>query len=241
MPKGLNQIGKQFVENFYRLKSVKPNNYSFSIVSEKKILKCLGRLGAKKATGLDGIPARFVRDSASIIACPLRRVINLSLIQGIVPDDLKSSRVVPIFIKNDKTEVRNYRPVSILSIISKVFERVVYDQLETFLDERKLLYDLQSGFRPKYSTDTCLIHLTDFIKLKKDKGNAVGMVLLDLQKAFDTVDRFILLAKLEAMGIGSRYICLVVNNLLMLRELFLHVKILHVVFLKGQYLDLCCF
>ena len=96
MPKGLNQYGKQFVENFYRLKGVKPNDYSFPIVSENKILKCLGRLSAKKATGLDGIPARFVRDSASIIACPLRHVINLSLIQGIVPDDLKSARVVPI-------------------------------------------------------------------------------------------------------------------------------------------------
>ena len=59
-------------------------------------MKCLGSLGAKKDTGLDGIPARFVMDSASIIACPLRNVINLSLIQGIVPDDLKYARVVPI-------------------------------------------------------------------------------------------------------------------------------------------------
>ena len=92
-------------------------------------MKCLGRLGAKKTTGLDGIPARFVRDSASIIACPLRHVINLSLIQGIVPDDLKSARAVPIFKKNDKTEVGNYRPVSILSIISIVFERLVYDEI----------------------------------------------------------------------------------------------------------------
>ena len=157
----------------------------------------------KKATGLDGIPARFVRDSASIIACTLRHVINLSLIQGIVPDDLKSARVVPNIKKNDKTEVGNYRPVSILSIISKVFERVVYDQLETYLDERKHLYDLQYGFRPKYSTDTCLIHQTDFIKFQMDKGNAVGMVLLDLQNAFDTVDHSILLAKLEAMGLSN--------------------------------------
>ena len=68
-------------------------------------MKCLGRLGAKKATGLDDISARFVRDSATIIACPLGHVINLSFIQGIVPDDLKSARVVPIFKKNDKTEV----------------------------------------------------------------------------------------------------------------------------------------
>ena len=119
----------------------------------------------KKETGLDGIPARFVRDSASIIVCPLSHVINLSLLQGIVPDGLKSARVVPLFKKNDKTEVGNYRPVSILSIISKVFERVVYDQIQTYLDERKLLYNFQSGFRPRFSTGTCLIHLTDFYKI----------------------------------------------------------------------------
>ena len=169
LPKRIDKFGKQFVEKFYRLKGIKPNDYSFSVVSENKILKYLNNLSAKKATGLDGIPARFVRDSASNIVCPMSHVINLSLTQGIVPDDLKSARVVLLFKKNDKTEVRNYHPVSILSIISKVFERVVYDQIQTYLDDRKLLYNFQSGFRPQFSTDTCLIHLTDFIKFQMDK------------------------------------------------------------------------
>ena len=81
-------------------------------------MKYLNSLGINKATGLDGIPSCFVRDSASTTACPLTHVINLSLIQGVVPDDLKSARVVPLFKKNDKTEEGNYRPVSILIIIS---------------------------------------------------------------------------------------------------------------------------
>ena len=78
-----------------------------------------------------------------IIACPLGHVINLSLIQGTLPDDLKSARVVPLFKKNDIPEVRNYRPVSILTIIFKMFERVVYDQVESYLDQKKLLYQFQ--------------------------------------------------------------------------------------------------
>ena len=81
----------------------------------------------------------IIRDGASIIACPLTHVISLSLIQGVVPDDLKSARVVSLFKKSDKTEVGNYRPVSILSIISKVFEKVVYDQIESYLNDKKIV------------------------------------------------------------------------------------------------------
>ena len=77
-----------------------------------------------------------MRDNASVIVCPLTHVINLSIIQGIVPGDLKSARFVLLFKKSDKTEVGNYRPVSILSTTPKVFERVVYDQIETYLDQK---------------------------------------------------------------------------------------------------------
>ena len=154
LPQSFNKFGKNFVESFYCNKGVFPNSYSFSFVSENNVLKYLNSLGINKATGLDGIPSRFVRDGASIIACPLTHVFDLSLIQGIVPDDLKSARVVPLFKKNDKTEVGNFRPVSILTIISKVFERVVYDQVESYLDQKKLRYKFPSGFRSRYSTDT---------------------------------------------------------------------------------------
>ena len=170
LPKCVTKFGRQFVQTFYQRKGVTPNSYSFSMVSENKILKYLNNLSA--TTGLDGIPSIFVRDSAYVTACPLTHAINLSIIQGVVPDDLKSARVVPLFKKNGKTEVGNYQPVSILSIISKVFERVVYDQVEAYLDQKKLLYKFQSGFRSHFSTDTCLIHLADFCKVSNGQRSS---------------------------------------------------------------------
>ena len=97
--------------------------------------------------------------------------------------------------------------MSVLSIISKVFEKVVFNQLNNFLTEHKLLYTFQSGFRSSYSTDTCLIYLTDYIKQECDNYNYTGMVLLDLQKAFDTVDHVILLKKLSSVGVDELSIC----------------------------------
>jgi retron-type reverse transcriptase len=105
--------------------------------------------------------------------------------------------VVPLHKKSSRTNVGNYRPVSILSTLSKVVERLVFNQLEAYLLEQKLLYELQSGFRTAHSTHTCIIHLFDHIKQESEKGNYTGRVMLDLQKAVDTVDHDILLILLH--------------------------------------------
>ena len=127
----------------------------------------------------------------------------MSIDSGIVPDDMKSARVSPIYKKSSPLEVGNYRPVSILNVVSKVLERSVYNQFADYLNKYSLLYQFQSGFRSKFSTDTCLIHLLDFIKKNNAKGFCTGMVLLDLQKAFDNVDHVILCNKLSEMGVES--------------------------------------
>ena len=94
--------------------------------------------------------------------------------------------VKPLFKKNSRLDVGNYRPVSILSVLSKILERAVFTQLDSFLVKNNLIYEHLSGFRNSYSTESCLIHLQDYIKGNSAKGLYTGMVLLDLQKAFDT-------------------------------------------------------
>ena len=108
------------------------------------------------------------------------------------------ARVVPLYNKKSKTNVENYIPISVPSIISKIFERAVFNQLKTILTGHKQLYIFH---------DTCVIHLTDYSKQECDNGNYTGMVLLDLQKGFDTLVHAILLKKLSCVGVNELSIC----------------------------------
>ena len=116
---------------------------------------------------------------------------------------MKYARIKPLYKKNSPVEVGNYRPVGTLCIVSKILEKSIYKQLIQFLQDNNLLYNLQSGFKQKYSTDTCLIYLFDYPRTNNANGLYTGMIMLDLQKAFDTVDHNISCSKLKVMGIQS--------------------------------------
>jgi len=119
------------------------------------------------------------------------------------PNDFKLARVIPLYKKGSKLDHGSYRPVSILCSMSKVIEKIIFEQIDKYLASHNLLYEFQSGFRKSHSTDTCLLYLTDHIRREVDKGHFCGMKMLDLQRAFDTVDHGIFVCKLKAIGFND--------------------------------------
>ena len=120
---------------------------------------------------------------------------------GVFPSILKTAKVVPVIKKDSKLNYSNYHPISLLSNIEKTLEKLMYNRLYTFLDYNNITNDLQFGFRQQYSTSHALINITENIRKALDDGNAGCGVFIDLQKACDTVDHQILLAKLNHYGI----------------------------------------
>ena len=132
---------------------------------------------------------------------PLTFLINYSLKTGVFPSELKLARMVPIFKAGDSSALTNYRPISVLTFFAKVFEKIVYNKLLNFISDNNILYDHQYGFRKGRSTQQAIITLVDKITKSQDIGDIVITLLIDLKKAFDTIDHRILLRKLYSYGI----------------------------------------
>ena len=162
-----------------------------------RIIKTLKNTSA----GCDEIHSKVVKATFQYYLEPLTHVLNSSLTQGFFPDAMKIARVVPIFKAGDQTCIQNYRPVSILPLFSKLFERLMYNRILKFISLHNILYKYQFGFREGYSTNMALIALIDKILEAIDSGEMVIGVLLDFKKAFDTVNHSVLLNKLYKYGI----------------------------------------
>ena len=173
----------------------------FHSISESEINEVISDLKNSNSTGYDDYNTKFIKLSAPLLAPALEKIFNLSINTGVYPDSLKIAKVIPIFKNGSKSSVNNYRPISILSPINKIFEKIIYSRLIKYIDKFNLLYKYQYGFRKNHSTEHALIELMDQIKLNIGKNKMSCGIFIDLSKAFDTVDHKILLSKLEHYGI----------------------------------------
>ena len=178
-------------------------NFRLEKISLTSVLKTLNSLATKKAVGLDYISSKLLKVAALVLAESLCKIFNKSVKICTFPSERKSAKVFPVHKKDDKSNPNNYRPISVLPAVGKVFERIIYDQLYSYLSRNKLVTKHQSGFRSLHSTVTALLDATNEWYRNIDQDNTNVVVFLDLAKAFDTVSHEILLNKLELYGISG--------------------------------------
>ena len=177
--------------------------FKFENETTENIEKIIDRIKTDVATGMDNIPSKIIKNTKSILSPYLTKIINLSFETKTFPDILKNAIIKPIFKKDDKNDISNYRPISILPVISKIFERATLNQLIEYFEKYDLINCFQHAYRKFHGTVTCLFELLNEIYHLIDIKKKVAIVSLDLSKAFDTINHTLLLKKLKSFNLNS--------------------------------------
>ena len=190
------------LENDYEVNPEK-NKFQFHVINTLQLEKIFSKFKTSKGCGTDGIASCFLKLALPVISESLCDIFNLSLATGCFPDSWKIARVAPIFKNGQPDDRSNYRPISVLPVLARVFEKIIHNQLYHYLDKNNHLFSNQSGFRALHSVVTCLLNSTDDWYVNMDNGKYTANIFIDLKKAFDTVDHDILLAKLRKYGVEN--------------------------------------
>jgi len=166
-----------------------------------EIRRTILSLKPKNSSGHDSLSSKLLKQIAHSICTPISFIVNKSLETGYVPKAWKLAKVIPIFKSKVKSIMSNYRPISLLPSLSKVLEKIVHHRLYKYCNMHDILYNNQYGFRPKHSTINAVTNFVAHILRSIEKNEYTVSVLLDLSKAFDTIDHDILLKKLEIYGV----------------------------------------
>ena len=169
---------------------VKPSDrvFSFERINVQEVVTLVKGIDGGKATGLDNIPCKLLKIAADVVSPSLTCIFNQSLLTGIYPSDWKLAKVTTIFKNGSKSDLNNYRPISVIPAVAKIFEKIIYDQLYNYLNVNDLLTSCQSGFRSLHSTLTALLETSNNWCVNVDKGLLNSVIFIDLKKAFDTID-----------------------------------------------------
>ena len=187
--------------------------FHFHEITTQDVMCIISKLPNKKSTGYDEISTETIKILSAVISPTLSLIINNCILNGTVPDEMKVSKIKPLFKKGDVTLLNNYRPISLLPCVSKIFEKVLFNQLYEYFERNDLLTQHQYGFRKNHSTEFAAMELIDRVANLLELGKIPFNLYIDLSKAFDVLNHDILLSKLEFYGINELTIKLIKNYL----------------------------
>ena len=158
----------------------------FDPITPSEIENEILSLSANKAYRLYSFPVRILKCACAVMSKPLAKIMNQSIETGIFPGKLKQAKITPIYKTGDELECGNYRPISLLSNINRIFEKLMFNRVKAFISKHDILCSSQYGFRQNHSTEHALLDIVSKIQTYMDKNLFSCGIFIDLQKAFDT-------------------------------------------------------